>query len=209
MCPFKKAFPFVLFLHLLFAVGIAGSFAQHHQVFTLVAPSQGRGEVLQVGLAQPTAPVQAPPPSSPAPKLLPSQTVAPAFSAPAAAPISRVFPNARPAAQTFNAGSIAGDIESSTARIGADVSADTAIGGNMTPPIALRKPKPNHPTSRGQVVVEFTINTQGFVENPVIKESPNAQMAAAVLSILPSWKFIPARQDGVVTSLRVRQVVRF
>lgn len=208
MCPFKKAFPFVLFLHLLFAVGIAGSFAQHHQVFTLIAPSQGRGEVLQIGLAQPTAPVQAPPPSGPAPKLLPAKT-SPAFSAPAAAPVSRVFPNARPAQQTMNAGSIAGEVDNATARIGADVPSQTPLGGNLTPPIALRKPKPFHPSCQGQVIVEFTINAQGFVENPVIKEAPTPQMAAAVLSILPSWKFIPARQDGVVTSLRVRQVVKF
>jgi hypothetical protein len=62
MCPFKKAFPCALLLHLLFFVGIFGAYAAHRmkRPFTL-APAVGDGEgmtlsVVRVGEPETVAP---------------------------------------------------------------------------------------------------------------------------------------------------------
>jgi len=63
MCPFKKAFPFVLLLHLLVVVGVAGVFAHNaaasrkDYVFELQAV-RGQGELLKAGEDSPRCPLR-------------------------------------------------------------------------------------------------------------------------------------------------------
>lgn len=218
MCPFKKAFPLVLFLHLMLGVGIFASFAERSvprgHLFTLM-PAQGEGQELKVGLRE----------------ALPAHTVAhsiisaaevPSVQVEETATISKKFvsvPDETPvkkmedviAAVAATAGEIAGSTPSAVARIGADMDTTGRTGGRLTPPVAIRKPKPLRPAGSlaGEVVVYFTINTAGRVENISIENSPSAVMTAAVLAVLPQWRFAPAQESGKAIPLRVRQVVKF
>lgn len=222
MCPFKKAFPLVLFLHLLFAVGIFASFAQHDapRIFTLL-PALGVGESLQPGPTHATVAQAAPAPKFSAPQL--AEVKQP--HAPAAAPQEKQaetpapqvqsspskFFHATPAAVDAPAGGIAANSPSRTVRVGSDMGQTDSLGGSLTPPIALKKQKPTRPArqSQGEVILHFTINEQGMAENVSIENSPSPEMTAAVMAVLPKWRFAPAQQDGKVIPLRVRQVVKF
>jgi len=219
MCPFKKAFPFVLLMHLIFAAGIFAAFGQHggvaQKIFTLW-PAMGVGEELSVGTAASAANektlTQAAPQEcvSPAPKIMPK----PAESQEAARPsllsedVQSPISNLKSPAPA--AGSIAGSTPSNFARVGGSVDA-LAVGGRITPPVALHRPKPARPSGalRGEVSVVFTIDERGAVQQVQVERSPSEAMTAAVLAVLPRWRFSPAQESGRPISLRVRQVVEF
>ena len=218
MCPFKKAFPLVLFLHLLFAVGIFASFAEHRSaehLFTLL-PALGVGEELRAGEisgheeAPADAPVAVVPPA-PAPKIAPvveAKKMVPAAVVTSNAAV--VQPQAAMPTKTFAPrGSVAGDTPSDYARVGGAMGSDENFGGRVTPPIALKKQKPAHAGEKGEVVLNFTINEKGCVENVSVERSPSAAMTEAVMNVLPKWRFVPAKEEGKVISMRVRQVVKF
>ena len=57
--------------------------------------------------------------------------------------------------------------------------------------------------------MNFTINEKGCVENVSVERSPSAAMTEAVMNVLPKWRFVPAKEEGKVISMRVRQVVKF
>lgn len=223
MCPFKKAFPFVLFLHLLFAVGIFASYAQHStpRIFTLL-PALGVGELLHAGQAHASGAQVTPAPKitpasfpraevkkddAPAANISKKIETTPALQA-ISAP-SKTF-HTPPATITAPAGAIAANSPAPQARVGSDMPAER-LGGPLTPPMAVHKPKPVRPaaSARGEVVLDFTINEAGTVERVSVEDSPSPEMTAAVMAVLPKWRFTPAQQDGKVIPLRVRQVVKF
>ena len=59
---------------------------------------------------------------------------------------------------------------------------------------------------QGQVVVEFVIDTNGAVINPVIKKGIGSgcdEEALRVVSLMPAW--IPGKQDG--QNVKVRMIL--
>ncbi|MDX1519621.1 MAG: TonB family protein [Gammaproteobacteria bacterium] len=62
----------------------------------------------------------------------------------------------------------------------------------------------------GVVTVEFTIDTGGNVQDPVIIEAdPPKIFDRAVLKAIKKWKFNPEMKDGQPIEIRARQDVRF
>jgi TonB family protein len=217
MCPFRKAFPFVLFLHLIFAVGIFAGYAnnQTSHVFTLL-PAMGVGEELREGVKadeiQKTPQVV----QSPAPKISPvvtqNENPEETFDE-VVTDNAEDLPNNSASAQTQflpSLGSVAGSISSEKVSAGGDIRTD-GIGGKIVPPVAIRKPRPLRSAGigKGSVVLSFTIDAQGRVAEPNVESASCPPMADAVLAILPKWRFSPAKEDGRAVGLRVRQVVEF
>lgn len=80
----------------------------------------------------------------------------------------------------------------------------------------LFNPLPRYPHAlkrrkiEGYVIVDFTVTTQGQVENPVIMESsPKGAFDKSVLRTIKRWKFHPRERDGKIVAVRVRQRVVF
>lgn len=62
----------------------------------------------------------------------------------------------------------------------------------------------------GSVRVEFTVNTQGFVESMVIIQSkPKGLFDKTVLDAIKTWRFQPQKRNGITVPIRVYQVVNF
>ena len=61
----------------------------------------------------------------------------------------------------------------------------------------------------GEVVVGFTITTDGKVANPVVVSSTNRTLNKPTLDAVRKWKFAPAMNDGVAVSVNVLQPVAF
>lgn len=211
MCPFRKVFPFVLFMHLLLAVGIFAGHAEHRTqtVFTLL-PTLGVGEEQHSGAAavlQELLVVQ-------------STSVASSLKVPPSYEICRVampLPEADVGHGSSAcsvplplSSSTVGDIPAENISLGGalDIS---CVGQKITPPIALHKPKPVRPIgeTKGQVVLTFTITAEGTVRDVAVESSSSSRMTDAVMSILPKWRFAPARESGRAIELKVRQVVEF
>jgi TonB family protein len=218
MCPFKKAIPLALLLHLLMAVGIVGAYAERQQrhVFTLL-PAQGSATDTSAGSPAPRCPLRpllqliepaAPPAPSPA-AALPTFTPPP-LSAPTSSPSSASASPSSSAAPT--PASIAADSSSASSRLGGAI-ATHATGRQLIPPVALHKPQPRRPSScpKGEVILTFTITTEGLVSSPHILHSPSPAMSEAVLAILPHWRFTPAKHPDTLQAhnLKVRQVIQF
>jgi hypothetical protein len=54
------------------------------------------------------------------------------------------------------------------------------------------------------MVIAFAlIPTEGKIERPVIKESPDALLNPAVITALEKWTFRPARRDGEIASAKI------
>jgi outer membrane biosynthesis protein TonB len=56
----------------------------------------------------------------------------------------------------------------------------------------------------GRIIIAFaTITAEGNIEQPVIKDSPDPLLNAAVLSALQKWTFRPARRDGEIVPAKM------
>ena len=81
----------------------------------------------------------------------------------------------------------------------------------QTPPKAIKQVAPEFPVAlrasglRGEVTLDFEIDTDGSVKNPVVATSSNPGFNEAAVEALLQWKFQPAQRDGkpVKTKLRV------
>ena len=90
------------------------------------------------------------------------------------------------------------------------------MGPGVTPPVKVRgdsAPYPEKARSKhlqGTVAVNIVVDENGFVTDPQVVESAGALLDEAVLASLPSWRFEPARKDGVKVKLRwqVRQTYK-
>ncbi|MEX0608500.1 MAG: TonB family protein [Balneolaceae bacterium] len=61
----------------------------------------------------------------------------------------------------------------------------------------------------GRVVVEFIINENGEVENPVITRSIGGGCDEEVLRVIKLQKFTPGIQNGRMVKVRMRQMIQF
>jgi periplasmic protein TonB len=61
----------------------------------------------------------------------------------------------------------------------------------------------------GEVVVSFTITTNGDVLNPVVVSSSDRHLEKPTLAAIRKWKFAPAMKDGVAVSVKALQPVAF
>jgi TonB family protein len=69
----------------------------------------------------------------------------------------------------------------------------------MTPPVAVHKVDPEYPPGareekvQGVVVLDAVIDSEGFVLDVKILESPDDRLADAAMTAIQQWKFDPAR----------------
>jgi TonB family protein len=61
----------------------------------------------------------------------------------------------------------------------------------------------------GEVVVSFTITSNGDVINPVVVSTTARVLDKPTLAAVRSWKFEPVMQNGVAVSVKVVQPVAF
>ncbi len=61
----------------------------------------------------------------------------------------------------------------------------------------------------GEVVVEFIVDTQGNVRDPVVVSSTHPGFEQAAIDAVSKWKFRPGRKAGAAQNTRVQQRVAF
>lgn len=61
----------------------------------------------------------------------------------------------------------------------------------------------------GQVVVEFIIDPEGNVVNPVVVRSTHPDFEVSALSAILQWKFTPGIKDGRAVNTRLQQQISF
>lgn len=89
------------------------------------------------------------------------------------------------------------------------------IGRRNTPPKALKREEPIYPYRlrmaglTGQVLVNFIIDTNGDVQNPVIESSNNPWFERPALDAILQWKFVPGIVAGRAVNTRARQELSF
>lgn len=71
-------------------------------------------------------------------------------------------------------------------------------------PFALRITK-----VEGTALVEFVIDTTGRPRDPKIVEASHPGFSQAALTAISGWRFQPARKNGRLVEIRVRQPIRF
>lgn len=62
---------------------------------------------------------------------------------------------------------------------------------------------------KGEVVVEFIVDTQGDVRDPLVVSSTHPGFEQAALDAVSKWKFKPGQKGGVAVNTRVRQKFPF
>lgn len=62
---------------------------------------------------------------------------------------------------------------------------------------------------KGEVVVEFIVDTQGNVREPVIVRSTHPGFEQAALDAVLKWKFKPGKKGGAAVNTRARQIFPF
>jgi TonB family protein len=83
------------------------------------------------------------------------------------------------------------------------------------PPKILKRPPPIYPYNvqmaglTGKVEVEFVIDTEGQVSNPVVVRSNNPWFERPALDAILKWKFEPARMNGKAVNTRAAQTLEF
>jgi len=82
-------------------------------------------------------------------------------------------------------------------------------------PVCLEQVPPVYPEElqaagvRGQVRVDFVIDTSGRVKNPVAVASSNPAFERAAIQAIQGWKFKPAKLDGRAVEIRASEVIDF
>jgi TonB family protein len=95
------------------------------------------------------------------------------------------------------------------------VSGETIPGKNVQPPRWLRRVPPVYPLAlrrsglRGNVTVEFVVNIEGRVQDPVIVSSLNPAFNEPAIEAVRKWTFEPGRSDGVPMNTKLRQSIEF
>ncbi len=85
----------------------------------------------------------------------------------------------------------------------------------VVPAKPIKQTSPEYPVAmrrfglRGQVQIDFTVDTSGNVQNPVIFQSDNPAFDEPAITALREWKFEPGTRDGAPTALRQRQTIIF
>ncbi len=90
-----------------------------------------------------------------------------------------------------------------------------AESGKTTPPKVIHQEQPEYPLVMrqfglgGQVIVQFEVDTEGRVQNPVIEASDSPAFEEPALEALLKWKFQPATCDGKKIKTRMKAPVKF
>ncbi|HYP16186.1 MAG TPA: TonB family protein, partial [Opitutus sp.] len=86
---------------------------------------------------------------------------------------------------------------------------------NAVPPRALKRIPPVYPHAmrvsglRGDVVVEFVVDTQGRVVSPTVVRTLNPAFNQAALEAVAKWTFEPGRLDGRPVNSKHQQSITF
>jgi TonB family protein len=86
---------------------------------------------------------------------------------------------------------------------------------DMKPPKATHAPDPTYPDipsdaePNGVVVMLVGINTKGHVELVHVLRSSNAVFEASAVTTVRTWKFSPAKKDGMPVPVKVTVEMRF
>lgn len=89
------------------------------------------------------------------------------------------------------------------------------VFGKGEPPRPIKRTPPVYPFAmrssglRGDVVVEFVVDTEGRVKNPVVVRTLNPGFNEAALEAMRGWRFEPARLDGRPVNTRMQQAISF
>lgn len=89
------------------------------------------------------------------------------------------------------------------------------IGRFNTPPKAVKRSAPIYPYRlrmaglSGEVLVNFVVDTNGDVQNPVIVRSNNPWFERPALDAILQWKFLPGIEAGRAVNTRVQQQLSF
>jgi TonB family protein len=111
-------------------------------------------------------------------------------------------------------------------RNGQPVAADTLVSvlcqsaprpaqAKIVPANPIRQQKPVYPFAMrrfgitGQVMIDFTVDKTGKVQNPVIFQSDNPAFEEPALKALREWKFEPATQEGKPVEVKQRVPIVF
>ena len=87
-------------------------------------------------------------------------------------------------------------------------------GEHIRKPRAIFKPlpTPNAKTRKkapGTVVIVFTVNERGRVENPVVLETDDPVFDRPALTAVKQWRFEPGKSDGKAVSFRMKVPITF
>jgi TonB family protein len=88
-------------------------------------------------------------------------------------------------------------------------------GETDQPPTVVHAEFPSYPLearatrSAGVVTVQFTVDEQGSVCDPVILSSPDPLLSEASLRAIRTWKFMPRTKDGSPTKVTCLQRFAF
>jgi len=83
------------------------------------------------------------------------------------------------------------------------------------PPKAIKREAPEYPYNMrraglaGRVVVEFIIDKQGVVRNPIVIGSNNPWFERPAIEAILKWKFTPAEVGGAKVNIRANQILEF
>jgi TonB family protein len=84
-----------------------------------------------------------------------------------------------------------------------------------TPPKPLELVSPEYPRSlkregtQGNVVVAFTVDTRGRVQDVEVREATNSEFESAAVTAVRKWRFKPALRDGEPVQVRISQRLDF
>ncbi len=90
-----------------------------------------------------------------------------------------------------------------------------ANAGKDIPPKVISQERPKYPYAmarfglRGQVLIDFVVDQQGRVREPVIAESDNPEFDEPALKALRQWKFQPGTLAGQPVNTRMRVPIVF
>jgi TonB family protein len=90
-----------------------------------------------------------------------------------------------------------------------------AVGGQVEPARVARRVNPAYPASvqqrgvTGSVVIHIRITAEGRVTEPLVLDSPDAELAAATLASVAQWQYEPMRLNGVPVACEATNVFEF
>jgi TonB family protein len=88
-------------------------------------------------------------------------------------------------------------------------------GVKQAGPRLLFGPAPEYPAAlrqagrKGSVVAAMRVSPQGGVSAPVIEEASDPALGAAVLAVLPRWRFVPRVEKGRAVETRIKLPLAF
>jgi TonB family protein len=89
------------------------------------------------------------------------------------------------------------------------------LGEGTSRPAITRQTTPIFPSElvragvAGEVELEFVVDTEGFVRNPVVIRANNPWFARPAIDVISEWRFIPAKVGDEMVNVLCRHVVKF